>query len=76
MKIGGLEVNQAQLELILDWCRDKFPVKDEWSGDSLFIYFPFHTESKGFVEIIPNPDKLQWTIIADIEFAEEIKAVL
>jgi hypothetical protein len=81
MDIGGFDLivkTEEDLGKILDWAQSKFPVDSKWDNldgtESLWIYLPGHNEWQGIVQVICG--EKDWTVVVDVEFAEELKAVL
>ena len=73
MNIGGFDLvvtDERTLKKVLDWARSKFPVKDEWDDDGLWIYLPGHNDHQGMIQVICG--KTDWTVVVDVEFKDEL----
>lgn len=73
MNIGGYDLivnSERALGKVLDWARDKFPVKSEWDEEGLWIYLPGHNDHQGMIQIICG--ETNWTVVVDECFKEEL----
>jgi len=73
MNIDGYDLtvtNEVTLGKVLDWARSKFPVKDEWDDDGLWIYLPGHNERQGMIQVVCG--KTDWTVVVDTCFKDEL----